>query len=94
LDSTPATYAAPCAKTSTRFIGQVGAGTINALTHDAQRCRSTITDNAASLQPNALARTFFWVSTNAFYVETNSAKQITVYGDVTKVASVGNAYTV
>jgi hypothetical protein len=76
------------------FVGQVAAGTINALTYDGQRCRSVITDNSANFSPNALARTFLWVSTNAFYVQTNTAKQITVYGDLTKVASVGNAYTV
>jgi hypothetical protein len=76
------------------FVGRVAAGTITALTYDAQRCRSALTDNSASLQPNKLARTFLWVNTDAFYVEANTDKQITVFGDLTKAASVGNAYTV
>jgi len=78
------------------FVGKVGAGTITAIKYDRQNCRTILTDSESYYVPGALARTFVWVgNTNtAFYVETNTHKEITVLGDVTQVGGVGFKYTV
>jgi hypothetical protein len=78
------------------FVGQVGAGSITAIQYDRQNCRTVLTDSAGNYTPGALARAFLWTSDTdtAFYVETNTRTEITVYGDVTQVASAGFDYSV
>lgn len=76
------------------FVGEIGSGTLMKLDYKPQDCRTVITDNDANHAPDALARCFLWVEEVAFYVESNTANTITVFGDVTQAASEGYSYSV
>ncbi len=76
------------------FLGEIGSGTMAELVYNPDNCRTTITDSIGGYIAGALARTFLWINDTAFYVESNTETDITVYGDVTAVASQQDVYVV
>jgi len=76
------------------FLGEVGAGTIDALAYDVLNCRSVVSHAGADWRPNAFARCILWTNNTAFYIESNTSDQITVYGNVLLAAFLFDSFIV
>ncbi|HIJ64675.1 MAG TPA: right-handed parallel beta-helix repeat-containing protein, partial [Candidatus Hydrogenedentes bacterium] len=69
-------------------------GVAEEITFDSETGESTVVDSSLDLEPDELARAFLWLEGSALYIKSNTANEITVFGNARLAASAGSVYTV